>query len=84
MHSKVTNLKNKSLYKVNQIENLIDNLKAFKMDLNLQNNKANNQEKEEVMRVIKYLGGVLVQVVNRVINDIQIIEEIEDLKVWLK
>ena len=58
MHSKVTNLKNKSLYKVNQIENLIDNLKAFKMDLNLQNNKANNQEKEEVMRVIKYLGGV--------------------------
>ena len=58
MHSKVTNLKNKSLYKVNQIENLIDNLKAFKMDLNLQNNKANNQEKEEVMRVIKYLGEV--------------------------
>ena len=58
MHSKVTNLKNKSLYKVNQIENLIDNLKAFKMDLNLQNNKANNQEKEVVMRVIKYLGGV--------------------------
>ena len=58
MHSKVTNLKNKSLYKVNKIENLIDNLKAFKMDLNLQNNKANNQEKEEVMRVIKYLGGV--------------------------
>ena len=44
MHSKVTNLKNKSLYKVNQIENLIDNLKAFKMDLNLQNNKANNQQ----------------------------------------
>ena len=84
MHSKVTNLKNKSLYKVNQIENLIDNLKAFKMDLNLQNNKANNQEKEVVMRVIKYLGGVWVQVVNRVINDIQIIEEIEDLKVWLK
>ena len=84
MHSKVTNLKNKSLYKVNQIENLIDNLKAFKMDLNLQNNKANNQEKEEVMRVIKYLGGVWVQVVNRVINDIKIIEEIEDLKVWLK
>ena len=58
MHSKVTNLKNKSLYKVNKIENLIDNLKAFKMDLNLQNNKANNQEKEVVMRVIKYLGGV--------------------------
>ena len=58
MHSKVTNLKNKSLYKVNQIENLIDNLKAFKMDLNLQNNKANNQEKEVVMRVIKYLGEV--------------------------
>ena len=84
MHSKVTNLKNKSLYKVNQIENLIDNLKAFKMDLNLQNNKANNQEKEVVMRVIKYLGEVWVQVVNRVINDIQIIEEIEDLKVWLK
>ena len=84
MHSKVTNLKNKSLYKVNQIENLIDNLKAFKMDLNLQNNKANNQEKEVVMRVIKYLGGVWVQVVNRVINDIKIIEEIEDLKVWLK
>jgi len=81
VHSKVTNLKNKSLYKVNQIENLIDNLKAFKMDLNLQNNKANNQEKEVVMRVIKYLGEVWVQVVNRVINDIQIIEEIEDLKV---
>ena len=58
MHSKVTNLKNKSLYKVNKIENLIDNLKAFKMDLNLQNNKANNQEKEVVMRVIKYLGEV--------------------------
>ncbi len=58
MHSKVTNLKNKSLYKVNQIENLIGNLKAFKMDLNLQNNKANNQEKEVVMRVIKYLGEV--------------------------
>ena len=58
MHSKVTNLKNKSLYKVNQIENLIDNLKAFKMDLNLKNNKANNQEKEVVMRVIKYLGEV--------------------------
>ncbi len=58
MHSKITNYKNKSLYKVNLTENLIDYLKAFKIDLNLQNNKANNQEKEVVMRVIKYLGEV--------------------------